>query len=224
MKKQQQNIAPTEKQLKKNLDFQNKTDKLTNNTLSYIIRKFENHSSIMKIKENSKKNFLLLPSDCFQSILPKHQCGFRKVYSAQNCLLVMVEKWKKCLDIKTFQALLTDLPKAFNYIPHKLSLAKLNVQSNLSIEDMLYSGHLVVADTFQWNRLNHGQNLIEKPLYSGHLCSGQLLQRAQFKFTTLLQRTTHIFLWKSINKLLFKCFYLTHFSTFLVLLSHFSVQ
>lgn len=174
MKKQQQNIAPTEKQLKKNLDFQNKTDKLTNNTLSYIIRKFENHSSIMKIKENSKKNFLLLPSDYFQSILPKHQCGFRKVYSAQNCLLVMVEKWKKCLDIKTFQALLTDLPKAFNYIPHKLSLAKLNVQSNLSIEDMVYNGHHVIVGTFLWSPPNHDQTLMEKPLHNRHLYSVQL--------------------------------------------------
>ena len=37
---------------------------------------------------------------------------------------------------------------------------------------MLYNGHLVIADTFLWNRLNHGQTLIEKPLYSGHYYSG----------------------------------------------------
>ena len=32
--------------------------------------------------------------------LSMHQCGFRKNMSAQNCLLVMLEKWKNCLDYK----------------------------------------------------------------------------------------------------------------------------
>ena len=41
------------------------------------------------------------------------------------------------------------------------------VQWNLSIADMLYSGHLSIADTFPKNGWNHGQSLIEKPLYSG---------------------------------------------------------
>ena len=33
---------------------------------------------------------------------------------------------------------------------------------------------------------NHGQTLIEKALYSGKFCSGQLLQRTQFFGTTRL--------------------------------------
>ena len=49
------------------------------------------------------------------------------------------------------------------------------IQSNLSIADMLYNGHQVVADIFLRNRPNHGQTLIAKPLYSGHLHSGHLL-------------------------------------------------
>ena len=32
---------------------------------------------------------------------------------------------------------------------------------------MLYSGHLVIADTFCSDWENHGQTLIKKPLYSG---------------------------------------------------------
>ena len=40
------------------------------------------------------------------------------------------------------------------------------IQSNQSIEDMLYSGHLVMADTVSWNRPNRGQTLIEKTLHS----------------------------------------------------------
>ena len=46
------------------------------------------------------------------------------------------------------------------------------VQSNLFITDMLYNGHLVIADTFLRDRPNHGQSLIEKPLYSGYFYSG----------------------------------------------------
>ena len=43
------------------------------------------------------------------------------------------------------------------------------VQSYLPIADMLYSGHLVTAGTFSWNRPHHVQTLIEKPMYSGHV-------------------------------------------------------
>ena len=50
-----------------------------------------------------------------------YQCGFRKNFSAQNCLLVMVEKWKKCLDNKgSTGVILTDLSKAFDCLIHDL--------------------------------------------------------------------------------------------------------
>ena len=39
---------------------------------------------------------------------------------------------------------------------------------------MLYSGHLVIADTFSRNGPNHGQTLIEIPLYSGQFYSGHI--------------------------------------------------
>ena len=56
-----------------------------------------------------------------------YQCGFRKVFSAQNCLLVMVEKWKKCLDNKgSTGVVMTDLSKAFDCLTHDLLIAKLN--------------------------------------------------------------------------------------------------
>ena len=39
----------------------------------------------------------------------------------------MIEKWKKNVDNKgTFEALLTDLSKAFDCIPHELLIAKLS--------------------------------------------------------------------------------------------------
>ena len=66
-------------------------------------------------------------SEYFESILSKYQCGFRKGFSPQHCLLAMLEKWKLAVDNKrTFGALLTDLSKAFDYLPHDLLVAKLN--------------------------------------------------------------------------------------------------
>ena len=66
-------------------------------------------------------------SEYFEPILSKFQCDFRKGYSAQHCLLAMLEKWKSAVDNKrNFGALLTDLSKAFDCLPHDLLLAKLN--------------------------------------------------------------------------------------------------
>ena len=62
----------------------------------------------------------------FEHIFSRYQCSFRKGYSAQQCLLAMIEKWKKTVDNGgVFGALLTDLSKAFDCIPHDLIIAKL---------------------------------------------------------------------------------------------------
>ena len=63
----------------------------------------------------------------FDTILSKLQCGFRKGFSAQTCLLVMVEKWRKSIDSGNKSgAVLTDLSKAFDCLPHDLFIAKLH--------------------------------------------------------------------------------------------------
>ena len=41
-------------------------------------------------------------SNHFDNIFSKFQCGFRKGFSAQHCLLLMIEKWKKAVDNKKF--------------------------------------------------------------------------------------------------------------------------
>ena len=67
-------------------------------------------------------------SEFFESsFFSKYQCGFRKGFSAQHCLVSMLEKWKSTTDNKkSFGALLTDLSKAFDCLSHELLVAKLN--------------------------------------------------------------------------------------------------
>ena len=66
-------------------------------------------------------------SEYFESFLWKYQCGFRKGYNAQHCLLPVFEKWKSAIDNrKMFGALLIDLSKAFDCLSHGLLIAKLN--------------------------------------------------------------------------------------------------
>ena len=61
------------------------------------------------------------------SKLSIQQCGFRKGYSAQHCLVVMLEKWRTTLDKKgCCGVLLTDLSKAFDCLSHELLIAKIH--------------------------------------------------------------------------------------------------
>ena len=66
-------------------------------------------------------------SESFDNTLSKLQCGFRKGYGTQHCLLLMLEIWKEATDNnKAFGALLTDLSKAFDCLSHDLLIAKLH--------------------------------------------------------------------------------------------------
>ena len=104
-------------------------------------------------------------SDFFDNIFSKYQCGFRKCYSAQHCLLVMIEKWKKVVDNGgVFGALLTDLSKAFDCIPYDLIIIKLEaygfqIDALRIVYDYLSNRkqRVKLNETFSpWRALEHG--------------------------------------------------------------------
>ena len=109
------------------------------------------HKKDERIIKDNYRNVSILPPvskiyerDIFDQIsvyIDKHLspflCGFRKGYSTQHCLTVMLDKWNKAMDSgKHAGALLTDLSKAFDCLNHELPIAKLEVygvgQSSLS--------------------------------------------------------------------------------------------
>ena len=75
-------------------------------------------------------------SEYFETVLSKFQCGFRKGYSTQDCLLAMVENCKKALaQGNEYGALLIDLSKAFDSPLHDLIVAELHAYG-FSIESL----------------------------------------------------------------------------------------
>ena len=53
-------------------------------------------------------------------------CGFRKNYSTQEALICLIERFKHCLDNSgVIAAVLIDISKVYDCIPHDLLIAKL---------------------------------------------------------------------------------------------------
>ena len=118
----------------------------------------------------------------FVDVFSKHQCGFRKGYSAQHCLLAMIEKWKQLVDRGgVFGALLTELSKAFDCIPHDLIIAKLEAYGfqtdalNLVYDYLSNRKQRVkINETFSsWKNIEYGVpqgSFLGSLLFIIHLC------------------------------------------------------
>ena len=66
-------------------------------------------------------------SNFVDSFLSPYLFGYRKGHSTEQCLMIMIEMWRKALDeYKVAGAVLTDLSKAFDCLPHDLLIAKLH--------------------------------------------------------------------------------------------------
>ena len=68
-------------------------------------------------------------------------CGFRKNYNTQHALIRLIERFKHCLDNSgVIVAVLMDLSKAYDCIPHDLLIAKLHAYGiSMQSLKLLYS-------------------------------------------------------------------------------------
>ncbi len=66
-------------------------------------------------------------TDYFDNIFHSFLCAFRKGHGCQTTLLRLLEDWKSALDKNQYvAAILMDLSKAFNCLPHDILLSKLS--------------------------------------------------------------------------------------------------
>ena len=81
-------------------------------------------SNISKIHKTCLYNEL---SSYFEDIFSDYQFDFRKGISTQQCLITLIETWKKYLDNnESFGALMTSLSRAFDYVNHEFMNDKLH--------------------------------------------------------------------------------------------------
>ena len=107
-------------------------------------------SALSKIFE---KLMMYQVDEYMRNKLSIYLCGFRKGMSAQNCLLFLVEKWKRSLDKNgKCGVLLTDLSKAFDCLQHDLFIAKLNAYGFDYLSLKLI--HSYLTDRKQRTRIN----------------------------------------------------------------------
>ena len=90
----------------------------------------------------------------FNSILSPKQCGFRKGYSAQHCLMVILEKLKESRDKgEECGVFFTDISKAFDCIDHNLLITNLSWYGVTPISLKLFFSYL--SNRTQCVRINN---------------------------------------------------------------------
>ena len=114
----------------KNFFFENHTYLFLKNIifLNLVLLHLNNHirvrSNVSKVFENILNQQISAHSE---NTFYKQQTSFRRGFKTQHCILVMIKIFRKLLDKGGgYAALLTDLSKAFDCIPHDLTIAKLH--------------------------------------------------------------------------------------------------
>ena len=73
-----------------------------------------------------EKNMFNQTSSYIDKYLSPYLFGYRKGHSTEQCLVIMIEAWRKALDENSSAGgILTDLSKAFDCLSHELLIAKL---------------------------------------------------------------------------------------------------
>ena len=118
----------------------------------------------------------------FEDIFSDDQFGFRIGISARQCLITLIETWKKYIDSNEFfGALLTDLYKVFDCVNHELLIAKLNAYGLDNSSLRLIHSYLnnrpqrvrIDNEFSTWSDIKDGvhQGLIRGPLFFNiHIC------------------------------------------------------
>ena len=125
---------PTKAKIAAVLPFFKKGDR--SNKINY--RPVSVLSSLSKVFERVIQNQL---NNFIEVKLPPYVSAYRKNYSCQHVLIRLLEEWREGIDLgKHVGAILMDLSKAFDCIPHDLLVAKLNAYGiNTSSCKLLYS-------------------------------------------------------------------------------------
>ena len=92
-------------------------------------------NTFSKIYEKFSKDFLISEMEMF---LSPFLAAYRKSYNIQHVLIKRIEEWTENLDKNFFVgAVLTNLSKAFDCIPHDLLIVKVSVYG-LSSDSLCY--------------------------------------------------------------------------------------
>ncbi len=91
-----------------------------------LLKNYRPVSLIPIISKIFERNMFEQIYSYIDKFLSPYLFGYRKGHSTEQCLMIMIETWKKALDNKNAAgAILTDLSKAFDCLSHDLLIAKL---------------------------------------------------------------------------------------------------